>query len=120
MNEHSSKPMAYYVNFNLVHTHRNCLHGTARYLSEIIFIVTEDCVILCQLIYIYIEHTSTKRIMTAPVKTQCIRNHGLRTSRLKFAQISTIPLKPGQNERCSYLPPKNFIHAIVLFRTTCK
>lgn len=58
--------------------------------------------------------------MTAPVKTQCIKNRGLRTSRLKFAQISTIPLKPGQNERGSYVQKKIFIHAIVLFRTTCK
>lgn len=44
--------------------------------------------------------------MTAPVKTRCIRNWGLRTSRLKFAQISTIPLKPEQNERGSYVPKK--------------
>ena len=44
--------------------------------------------------------------MTAPVKTRRTRNCGLRTSGLKFAQISTIPLKPEQNERSSYVPKK--------------
>lgn len=95
-----------FLHFNLVNTHINCLHGTARYLTEIIFIVTENCVTPCQLIYICIEHASTKRVMTAPVKTRCIRDCGLRTSRLKFFQISTIPLKPEQNESVSYVPKK--------------
>ena len=96
-----------FLHFNLVNTHRNCLHGTARYLTEIIFIVTENCVILCQLIYICIEHTSTIRVMTAPVKTRCIRDFGSRTSRLKFSQIAPYHLSLNKMKAVLMCQKKN-------------
>lgn len=124
-----------FPHFNLINMHRNCLHGTARYLSEIISLLLKTLSTDLYLYRAYFNEKSHDSSSKNPMyKKLGIRNIQAKvcpnkhhttsasTKRKRFLCAKKIWQALVQSQTYSIIEyiDKNVIHAIVLFRTTCK